>query len=121
MFAAIGPPGFPKIRGAALEEASMVPLIGFHLKQRVAFSAFLLSISLLLAQEQQKTNFYDVGLSNDEVYKYSNLKYSGDYTSFESLSGHIALGKTEGGVTVVIIVGEGTVKIEAPEANQDKV
>ncbi len=98
----------------------MVSFIGIDLALRVTLSALLLSSSMLLAQEPPKTTFYDVALSKDSLFKYTNLKYSGDYTSFESASGHLALGTTEGGVTVVIVLGEGTLKIEAPEANQEK-
>ncbi len=79
--------------------------------------------SILPPQAQdtaQKTTFYDVQLTKDEVYSYTNLTFKGDYTSFESQSGVIALGRTEAGVTVVVILGAGTVSIEAPEAGQAK-
>ena len=84
-------------------------------------AAFALS-SLLppQGQETQKTTFYDVQLTKDEVYTYSGLKYKGDYISFESPSGVIALGRTEVGVTVAVILGAGTVSIEAPDAGQEK-
>ncbi len=72
------------------------------------------------AQETQKTAFYDVQLTKDETYSYTNLKFKGDYTSFESQSGSLVLGRTEAGVTVVVIVGAGTASIEAPEAAQEK-
>ncbi len=73
------------------------------------------------AQEAtQKAAFYDVQLTKDEVYTYTNLKFKGDYISFESASGAIALGRTEVGVTVVVVLGTGTVNIEAPEAGQEK-
>jgi hypothetical protein len=68
----------------------------------------------------QKSAFYDVQMTKDEVYSYTNLKFKGDYTSFESPSGSIVLGKTEVGVTVVIVLGGGTMSIEAPEAVQEK-
>jgi len=99
----------------------MMPSVGFHLDLRATFAALLLlSSCLLLAQEQPKTSFYDVALSKDEIYKYTNLKFTGDYTSFESPSGYLALGGTEAGVTIVIVIGDGTLKIEAPEAGQEK-
>jgi len=69
---------------------------------------------------QQKTSFYDVQLTKDEIYTYADLQFKGDYTSFESKSGIIALGRTEAGVTVAIVLGTGTVNIEAPEAGQAK-
>jgi hypothetical protein len=94
--------------------------IGFHLDLRTIVAALLLFSGPLLAQEQPKTSFYDVAISKDEIYKYTNLKFTGDYTSFESPSGYLALGRTEAGVTVVILLGEGTAKIEAPEIGQEK-
>lgn len=68
----------------------------------------------------QKIAFYDVQMTKDEVYSYTNLKFKGDYTSFESPAGAVVLGKTDLGVTVVIILGGGTMSIEAPDAVQEK-
>jgi len=93
---------------------------GCHMHLRMSLAALLLSYGLVFAQEQPKTSFYDVQISKDEIYKYTSLKFTGDYTSFESPSGYIALGQTEAGVTVVIILGEGTASIAAPEAGQEK-
>ncbi len=98
----------------------MTPFTSFQWKLGTTLVALFLSSSLLLAQETPKSNFYDVQISKDEIYKFSNLKFSGDYTSFESPSGYLALGTTEAGVTVVILLGDGTVKIESPEAVQEK-
>ncbi len=98
----------------------MMPSTGYRLRLRAALVGFFLSGALLLAQEQPKTNFYDVQVSKEEIYKFTNLKFRGDYTSFESPSGFLALGKTEAGVTIVILLGDGTVSIEAPEASQEK-
>jgi hypothetical protein len=99
----------------------MMSLMGFHLDLRTAAAALLVSGSLLFAQEEQaKSSFFDVQLSKDEIYKYTNLKFNGDYTSFESPSGLLALGRTEAGVTVVIVLGEGAARIEAPDAAQEK-
>ncbi|HYK90238.1 MAG TPA: hypothetical protein VE398_15795 [Acidobacteriota bacterium] len=98
----------------------MRSIVGFHLDLRLTVAALLLSSGLIPAQEQPKTSFYDVQVSKEEVYKYSGLKFSGDYTSFESPSGYVALGKTEAGVTIVIVLGDGTLRIEAPEAGQEK-
>jgi hypothetical protein len=103
-----------------VEEAEMMRLLGFHLHLRTASTALLLSGGLLLAQEQPKISFYDVTLSKDDIYKYTNLKFSGDYTSFESPSGNVVLGKTEDGITIMIVLGDGFVTIEAPEAGQEK-
>ena len=83
--------------------------------------ALLLSAGWILGQEvPQKSGFFEVEVNKDEIYSYSNLKFVGDYTNFESPSGHLALGRTEAGVTVVIILGGGTMTIEAPEAHQEK-
>jgi hypothetical protein len=98
----------------------MMPATLFNPRFTVAVLVILFSLGLLLAQEQQATNFYDVRLSKDEIYSYSNLKFAGDYTSFESPKGFLALGKTEAGVTIVIVLGEGTMSIEAPDAVQEK-
>ncbi|MBM3792413.1 MAG: hypothetical protein FJW35_18980, partial [Acidobacteria bacterium] len=99
--------------------------------KRSRFSPLALSFILLLwivpphtrsqdtPQEQEK-KFFDVSLGPDDIYRYSNLKFSGDYTSFESPSGMLALGRTEAGVTVVIVLGGGTLHIECPDALQDK-
>jgi hypothetical protein len=64
--------------------------------------------------------FFDIAITKDEIYSYTNLTYQGDYTSFESPSGRIALGDTEAGVTAVIILGDGSVSINAPESGQEK-
>ena len=73
------------------------------------------------AQEAaQKSNFYEVQMTKDEVYSYSNLKFKGDYTSFESPAGNLVLGRTEAGVTIVIVLGGGTLAIESPDAVQEK-
>ncbi len=97
----------------------MIRLPGFHLDLRAA-AAIVLFSGIAFAQEQPKISFYDVTLSKDDVYKYTNLKFAGDYTAFESASGNIVLGKTDDGVTVVIVMGDGSVSIEAPEAAQEK-
>ncbi len=88
---------------------------------RLSFGVLLLCAAMLAAQEEaQKPGFYDVTLSKDQVYKYANLKFRGDYTSWESAAGQLVLGTTEVGVTVVIVLGAGSVAIEAPEAAQEK-
>lgn len=91
---------------------------GFQL--RAAAAMVLFTLGVLLAQEQTTGKFYDVQVSKDEIYSYSNLKFNGDYASFESPKGFLALGRTEAGVTIVIILSEGTAIIEAPEAVQEK-
>jgi hypothetical protein len=102
------------------EDARMMLATVFNPHSRVAVLVILFSLGLLLAQETQTSNFYDVRVSKDEIYSYNNLKFTGDYTSFESPKGFLALGKTDAGVTIVIVLGEGTVSIEAPEAVQEK-
>jgi len=92
---------------------------GCHL--RITLIAILLGAILLLAQEDaQKAGFYDVSLTGDDIYKYGTLKFVGDYTSWESSAGLLALGRTEAGVTVVIVLGGGTVTIQAPEQAREK-
>ncbi len=86
-----------------------------------ALVALIFGTILLSAQDEvQKAGFYDVSLSKDDIYKYSSLKFAGDYTSWESASGLVALGRTEAGVTVLIVMGEGTVTIQAPEQVREK-
>ncbi len=82
--------------------------------------AVLFSLGALLAQEQTTGKFYDVQVSKDEIYSYNNLKFTGDFATFESPKGFLALGRTEVGVTVVMVLGDGTVSIEAPDAVQEK-
>jgi len=88
---------------------------------RSILALLLIGVSFPAAQEQaQKTSFLDVTLTKDEVCSYTNLKFKGDYTSWESPSGQLVLGKTEAGVTVVVVLGSGTLVIEAAEAAQEK-
>ena len=87
---------------------------------RLVALAFALIVAPALAQEP-KTGFYDVQMTKDDIFSYTNLKFRGDYTSFESPSGTIALGRTEAGVTLVIILGQGTVTIEGTDAAQEKI
>ena len=68
----------------------------------------------------QEKKFFEIKIAKDEIYTYKDLKFAGDFTSFESPSGALALGRTEGGVTVMIVLGSGSVTIEAPEAVHDK-
>ena len=84
-------------------------------------AALVLQGGLLLAQEAaQEKKFFEVKITKEEIYSYTNLKFTGDFTSFESPSGNLALGRTEAGVTVLIIMSPGTLSIEAPEAEQEK-
>jgi hypothetical protein len=76
--------------------------------------------ALLIARQPQSPKFYDVQVSKEEMYSYSNLKFKGDYAAFESPKGFVSLCRTEEGVTIVMVLGEGTVTIEAPEAVQEK-
>ena len=73
-----------------------------------------------LAQDAPaQANFYEVQLVKEEVYKYEP-ENRGDYTSLQSPSGLMVLGKTEAGVTVVVLIGDGEVSIEAPEPVREK-
>jgi len=99
----------------------MMPSVGSRLNFLFVPLTLLLITACVQAQEAgQKTSFYDVQMTKDEIYKYSGLKFVGDYTTFESPSGLLALGTTEAGVTIMIVLGGGTVTIEAPEAVRDK-
>ena len=98
----------------------MMPADGLGLHSRFAVLIILFASALLLAGQSQTAKFYEVQVSKDEIYSYSNLKFQGDYASFESPKGFLALCRTEEGVTVLIVLGAGTVTIEAPEAVQEK-
>lgn len=99
----------------------MMPETGsFVLHSKVGVLVFMFSLGLLLAQEPQPAQFFDVQVSKDEIYSYTNLKFSGDFTKFESSKGFVALGRTTAGVTILMVLGEGTANIEAPEAVQEK-
>ncbi len=103
-----------------MEDAKMTYSIIFYLQIPLAILA-LIPVAPLRAQEPaQKTAFYDVQMTKEEVFSYTNLKFKGDYTSLESPSGNLVLGKTEAGVTIVILLGGGTMTVEAPEAAQEK-
>ncbi len=75
---------------------------------------------LLPADQQPAGKFYDIEVSKNEIYSYENLKYTGDYASFESAKGFLALGRTADGVTILMVLGEGSATIEAPEEAQEK-
>ena len=98
----------------------MMPADGLDLRSKLVVLMILLSSVLLPAGQPQTAKFYDVQVSKDEIYSYSNLQFQGDYASFESPKGFLALCRTEEGVTVLMVLGEGTVTIEAPEAVQEK-
>ncbi len=96
----------------------MIRSTGFHLGCSAGILSLLFFATMLVAQDT--SNFYDVQITKDEFYSYKDLKFAGDYTSFQSAAGHLALGRTEAGVTIMIILGEGTLNITAPEAGQEK-
>lgn len=77
-------------------------------------------VTALLQEPGQQSNFFAVTLGPEEIYKYTDLRFTGDYSSFESPSGALALGRTEAGVTVMIVLGGGTLSLDAPEAAQQK-
>jgi len=80
----------------------------------------LLLVGVGAGAQERASKFYDVKLSNDEVYTYANLSFQGDFTRFESPAGKLALGRTEVGVTVVIVLGEGSVTFSAAGPAQAK-
>jgi len=101
----------------------MVRTINFHQRAGMIVLALFVPAALVLSQEQvdQKTSFYDVQISKDQLFSYKNLKFTGDYTSFESASGFVLVGKTDAGNTVAVVVGAGNATIDAPEAHQEKI
>lgn len=89
--------------------------------QRWIVPVLLLQSAPLTAQDPaQDKKFFEVKIDQDEVYSYENLQFSGDYTSFNSPSGHLVLGRTTAGVTLMIVLGAGEVTIDAPETAQEK-
>ncbi len=83
--------------------------------------ALLLGVSGAAAQEPaQEKKFFEAKITKDEIYSYKDLKFTGDFTSFQSPAGNLVLGRTEVGVTIVIVLGGGTLSVEAPEAVQEK-
>ena len=98
----------------------MVPAHGVPNHPKIAILMIMLLSSLLLAQDPQGSKFYDVQVSKDEIYEYTNLNFTGDFTSFDSPKGFLALCNTAEGVTVVMILSEGSLTIQAPEQVQEK-
>ncbi len=86
----------------------------------LVISLLMLAAPLAAQGTGQQASFYDVQLTKEEIYTYTNLKFAGDYSSIQSAAGSLVLGKTEAGVTVVIILGNGDVTIQGPEAIQEK-
>jgi hypothetical protein len=82
--------------------------------------AILLISMLLPAGQQPAGKFYDIEVSKNEIYSYENLKFAGDYAAFDSPKGFLALGRTTDGVTILMVLGEGSATIEAPEAVREK-
>lgn len=80
----------------------------------------LLGILLLAQEVAQEKKFFQVQITKDEIYTYKDLKFTGDYISFESPSGTLALGRTDVGVTIMMLLSHGSLTIEAPEAVQEK-
>ncbi len=90
----------------------MMPARGLFLPAITTILGILLLSALLPAQDPQPSKFYDIQVSKDEIYSYTNLRFTGDYAVFESPKGLLALCKTEEGVTVVMVLGAGTVRRE---------
>ncbi len=99
----------------------MMPSIASLIGTLAAGLSLLVPAGVQVAQEAPtQANFFEVQLGKEEVYKYQNLKLTGDYTTLQSPSGLAVLGKTEAGVTVVVIIGAGEATIEAPEPAREK-
>jgi hypothetical protein len=103
-----------------MEDAKMTYSILSYVQIPLAILALTPAAPLRAQEPAQKPAFYDVQMTKEEVFSYTNLKFKGDYTSLESPSGSLVLGKTEAGVTIVILLGAGTVTVEAPDAVQEK-
>jgi hypothetical protein len=98
-----------------------MPPIASPFRALAALSLVLLPTVAAVAQDAPaQTTFFDVQLTREEIYKYENLKIAGDYTTIQSPSGLVALGKTEAGVTLLVIVGTGTATFDAPEPVREK-
>jgi hypothetical protein len=95
-------------------------ILSFFQRMTIVTVVIMFWPASLWPQEAKQAQFYDVQISKAEIYAYANLKFAGDYARFESAQGFAALGRTEAGVTLVVIVGDGTLSIEAPEAVQEK-
>ncbi len=95
-------------------------ILSFLRRSAVVTVAMVLIPVLLCPQEAKQAQFYDVQISKDEIYAYTSLKFAGDYARFESAKGFAALGRTEAGVTLMVVVGDGTLTVEAPDAALEK-
>jgi hypothetical protein len=98
----------------------MPDIVTLSLCAKATVLALLLSLGRLGAQDPKSAPFYDVQVSQSDIYSYTNLKFSGDFAKFESPKGFAILGRTEAGITIVMIVGAGVAEIEVPEAVQEK-
>lgn len=95
--------------------------IVFSLPLRLIALVFLLGATSSRAQDPaQEKKFFEVQISKDEIYSYNNLKFKGDFTAVESASGLLAIGRTEAGVTLLVVLGGGDLTIEAPDEVHEK-
>ena len=93
----------------------------FALPPRLIVLVLLLGATSSRAQDPpQEKKFFDVQISKDEIYSYNNLKFKGDFVDVESASGLLALGRTEAGVTLLVVLGGGDLTIEAPDDVHEK-
>jgi hypothetical protein len=98
-----------------------MPAIVFTLSLRLLALVFLLGAVSSRAQDPpQEKKFFKVQISQDEIYSYNNLKFKGDFTTVESASGLLAIGRTEAGVTLLVVLGAGDLTIEAPDDVHEK-
>ena len=98
----------------------MMPAHGIPYHSKIAVLMIVLLSSLFVAQAPQGGQFYDVEVSKAEIYEYADLKFVGDFTSFDSPKGFLALCNTTEGVTVVMVLSEGSLTIQAPVQVQEK-
>jgi hypothetical protein len=98
-----------------------MPTSVFTLSLKLLALVFLLNATWSWAQDPpQEKKFFEVQISKDEIYSYNNLKFKGDFATVDSPSGLLAIGKTEAGVTLLVVMGGGDLTIEAPDDVHEK-
>jgi hypothetical protein len=97
-----------------------MPAIVFTMPLPLIALVFLLGAPSKAQEPPQEKKFFKVQISKDEIYSYNNLKFKGDFTTVESASGLLAVGRTEAGVTLLVVLGGGDLTIEAPDEFHEK-
>lgn len=99
-------------------------------KKQMALLSLLVVVCLLVfgtvcklhtaTLQQTEKKFYAVTMGPDDVYAFDTLNFYGDFIQFHVSGGQLVFGKTEVGVTVIIIFGSGEFKLTAPAELQAK-